>query len=332
MVGETVGPLTHDIDARWTMSYSAALGDTDDCYFNTRLGDGRNEGSEGNAGIVAHPLFPVCVEWPVIVSGRDNATKWGITPDETRRSVHATHDVIIHRLVRPGDMLNTALTYSGVEQRKPGAYTTMRIDTTAADGQPVCTTYQGGFHLGVEAVGPDRSASSNRPGSADAIAAMPLLDLPAIRELGDPPATPMKDVVVPVAAGAAHTYTEGARIWNPIHTDAAVAEEAGLPAIILHGTATLALGVSAVLRTIAPGQPELVRRIVGRFGAMVLMPSTLTVRIHDEHDLPAGAETGTGTGAKANTDAAKKKRLVRFSVLTEDGDAAVDQGAVVLGG
>ena len=49
---------------------------------------------------------------------------------------------------------------------------------------------------------------------------------------------------MPVSATAAHVYTEGARIWNPIHTDAAVAARAGLPGIILHGTATLALAVS----------------------------------------------------------------------------------------
>ena len=86
------------------------------------------------------------------------------------------------------------------------------------------------------------------------------------------------EVAVNVAAGAAHTYTECARIWNPIHTDKAVALQAGLEDIILHGTANLAHGVSAVVEHVA-GDPGLVRRIACRFAAMVLMPSTLTVRI-----------------------------------------------------
>ena len=30
----------------------------------------------------------------------------------------------------------------------------------------------------------------------------------------------LAELPVPVAQGAAHTYTESARIWNPIHTDA----------------------------------------------------------------------------------------------------------------
>ena len=50
--------------------------------------------------------------------------------------------------------------------------------------------------------------------------------------------------VVDVPANLALVYTECARIWNPIHTDLAVARGAGLAAPILHGTATLALAVS----------------------------------------------------------------------------------------
>ena len=53
---------------------------------------------------------------------------------------------------------------------------------------------------------------------------------------------------VPISSTLAHVYTECARIWNPIHTDRAVARAAGLPDIILHGTATLALAISQTLR------------------------------------------------------------------------------------
>ena len=289
MVGETIGPITHDVDARRTMAYAASLGDTHDCYFDTLADD----------GVVAHPMFVVCPEWPVIVAGRDVSDRWGITPDEIRRSVHATHDLTVHRLIRPGDRLTTSLTYSGVEQRKPGTFQTMRIDTVDADGEPVATTYQGGMYLNVPTAGPDR----------------PDADAPAEPDLGDLRAEPMAEIAVPVAHGAAHTYTECARIWNPIHTDAAVAEKAGLPAIILHGTATLALGVSAVVDEVAGGDPNRVRRIVCRFRAMVLMPSTITVRIHDVTPV-----TGFGDATEA----------VRFDVLNAEGGPAVDRGVILL--
>ena len=283
MVGDQIGPITHAVDARWVMAYSAALGDTQDCYFDTRRDD----------GIVAHPMFAVCPEWPVIVEGRELADKWGITPEETRQSVHATHDLVIHRLARPGDVLETRLTYTGVENKSPGAYTTMKLETFDADGHPVFTTYQGGMYLGVPAEGEDRPAQ----------------DTPEIPDLGALPGEPLAEILVPVTHGAAHTYTESARIWNPIHTDASMAEAAGLPAIILHGTATLALGVSATLSEVADGNPERVRRIRGRMASMVLMPSTITVRVLDVTPVDG-------------------QDVARFEVLTEDGGPAINQGLI----
>jgi acyl dehydratase len=86
-------------------------------------------------------------------------------------------------------------------------------------------------------------------------------------------------VQVPVDGGAAHVYTECARIWNPIHTDLGVALDAGLPGLILHGTATLAHAVSVGVDQLGGGDPAAVRRVRGRFGAMVPMPSTLIVRL-----------------------------------------------------
>ena len=81
-----------------------------------------------------------------------------------------------------------------------------------------------------------------------------------------------------VASWAAHVYSECARIWNPIHTDLAVAREAGLSAPILHGSATLALAVSQVIRRDLDGDPTRVREVAARLTGMVSMPSTITVR------------------------------------------------------
>ena len=286
MVGDSISPLIHEVDARWTMAYAASLGDTHDCYFDTTA----------PGGVVAHPMFAVCPEWPVIVEGRELSDRWGISADEARQSVHATHDLTIHRLARPGDVLTTSLTYTGVEQRKPGAFATMRLETIDAAGELVATTEQGGMYLGVPTTGEDRPAEPF---------ANPL-DLP------EPPGDALLVAPIGIPHGAAHTYTESARIWNPIHTDAAVAKAAGLDAIILHGTATLALGVSKVLDACADGDPTRVRRIIGRFRAMVFMPSTITVRILGEHQL-------------ADSTA------IQFEVLNEAGAPAVDQGVVVLG-
>ena len=117
------------------------------------------------------------------------------------------------------------------------------------------------------------------------------------------PATPGTEHPLPVAATAAHVYTECARIWNPIHTDRAVALAAGLPDIILHGTATMALAVSALVGELADGDPRRVTRLGGRFAAMVLMPSVLTLIVHYSE------------GGEAS-----------FTALNEQGEPAISNG------
>ena len=284
LVGMTVDNIEHDVDERWTMAYAAALGDYLPDYFDTT----------GPDGIVAHPLFAVCPEWPVIVASRDYTSELGVTPAEVLTSVHATHDTTIHRLVRPGDRLQTSLELVGLEQIRPGAKSTMRIQTVDANGTPVATTTQDGIYLAQQSIGeavPDLA----RPE-------------PLVAERhGDP-----IEVTVPIVAGAAHTYTECARIWNPIHTDKAVAVASGLPDIILHGTANLAHGVSAVVAQRTQRRPELVRRISCRFAAMVRLPSVITVRVWPAREHPDG-------------------ELVPFEVLNADGEPAVQDGVVLLG-
>jgi acyl dehydratase len=110
---------------------------------------------------------------------------------------------------------------------------------------------------------------------------------------------------IPIAKEAAHLYTECARIWNPVHTDRAVALAAGLPDIILHGTATMALAVSKIVDQILDGDPTRVTRLGGRFSAMVLMPSTITLAVHGEHD-----------------------GVIGYTVFTEEGRGAVTEGFV----
>jgi acyl dehydratase len=284
-VGVSGEPVVHEIDARWIMAYAAGLGDTLPCYLDTRRPE----------GIVTHPLFPVCVEWPALLAMRGPAINPVLTVDEGLRSVHATHDLVIHRHARPGDRLTTRATIVGVERRKPGAYQVTRLDTVDAAGTPVCTTWQGGLYRGVEVDGPDRPAADAPP--------------PPMSLEGN---TPVRaGVTMPIAALAAHIYTECARIWNPIHTDLAVAVRAGLPDLILHGTATLALAVSQVLRLEANNDPKQVRRVAGRFNAMVRLPSEITVRILTRQ-------------ATAQGD------VVRFEVRNIEGEPAVRDGLVLL--
>ena len=139
-------------------------------------------------------------------------------------------------------------------------------------------------------------------------ATMPVVPAPT-----KPPARPRAELRVPISAGAAHVYTECARIWNPIHTDAKVAAAAGLPAIMLHGTATLAFAVSRIIATEAANDPERVAEIYARFGAMVFMPSELTVRIISREKIAAAAMRSSSrpSAAKAAGGARRRRHPAR---------------------
>ena len=60
ILGKSTSQGRHEIDARWLMAYAAALGETAAEYFDTTRPD----------GITAHPLFPVCYEWPLALELR----------------------------------------------------------------------------------------------------------------------------------------------------------------------------------------------------------------------------------------------------------------------
>ncbi|MGH7986896.1 MAG: MaoC/PaaZ C-terminal domain-containing protein [Candidatus Binataceae bacterium] len=283
MVGSTTGAIAAEVDERWSMAYAAGLGDALACYLDTRR----------TAGIVAHPLFPVCFEWPAATSLRAKH-RASVSAAEAARGVHATQHTMIHRLVRPPERLLTTATIAGIERRKPGVYELTTFETVDAAGAAVCTTYNGTIYRQVELSGPDRPSGHLPPATLAAL-----------------PARPRAELKVPVVAVAAHVYTECARIWNPIHTDAAVAARVGLPAIILHGTATLALSISRIVEEELGNDPERVAEIYGRFGAMVLMPSAITVRVLTREKLAAG-------------------ETIFFETLTQEGGRAVRDGVVRL--
>ncbi len=279
-------PTASEIDARWTMAYAAALCDSLSVYMDTLR----------PLEFVAHPMFPVCFEWPLILAMRRLFKTNLLTDEEAARGVHATHDLIIHRAIRPPETLRTRLQVVGVERRKPGAYQLTRLDTTDASNNPVCTSFYGSIYRGVGIEGSDRPADISMPPAATADASV----------------NPRDEIKIQVPAGMAHVYTECARIFNPIHTDAAIARAAGLPAIILHGTATLALAVSRIVESCTQSDPTRVRRIACRFGAMVTMPSTLTLRIF----------------ADANRDVANAG--IFFEVSNNEGKLAIPDGFVGL--
>ena len=289
LVGTTSELVPADVDVAWTMAYAAGLGDTMPCYLDTTR----------ERGIVAHPMFSVAIEWRAMIQIIQVLSEAGFPRAEMLRRVHATDDVIMHRPIRPPEKLFTRATLAGIERRTAGAYQLTRFDTVDEKGAPVCTTWYGNLYRGVEVYGRDR----------------PPPDAPATLAPSTGAAPTHASFAIPISPLAAHIYGACARLGNPvnIHTDMATAKKAGLPSTILHGTATLAMAASRVIAAEAAGDPARVARIHARFGAMVLMPSEVEVRISARERSAEG-------------------KTIFFEVLSADGGRAIRDGFVVLRG
>jgi acyl dehydratase len=235
-----------------------------------------------NAGLgersdAVHPLFPVCYEWPV----SDAIRALPALKPFAGLLVHAQHDLVIHRPLKVGETVRCSVRIVAAEPRSPGAFVVYRFETVDGQGERVTTTDFGALYRGVRL---DRAAG-------EAIQDPPPLDARLDR---------VADIAIP--ATAAHVYTECARIWNPIHTDVTYARAAGLPDIILHGTATLAYSISALLKR----WPNAARRVTCRFAGMVLMPSTLSVH------------------------AARDGSSIQFETRNDAGQAVITRGRLLL--
>ena len=280
IAGRGTAPHTETLTVRRIMAFAAATADRNPRYFD----------DTGAEPLAAPPLISVSLEWPLVLDLRTSIA--GATSAELRRGVHATHDVTFHRLARAGERLTTTGMVAALESRPSGTLVLSCLRTVDERGDPVTTTFNGGVYRGVELTG-----------------APVRLDGPAPLPQVSPAGGWSLEIVVPPEA--AHVYSECAAIWNPIHTERSVALAAGLPAIILHGTATLGYAAQAIVDRICDGDPSRLRRLACRFGAMVLLGTRLRLDV---------GPTGPHAGANA----------CGFEVRTEGGAPAIRGGVAIV--
>ncbi len=249
-VGATTTMPVIAITARRLLAYAAGLGDPNPHYMDDAAPD----------GIVAHPAFCTALEWPVALHMRQHDL--GLQEEERLRGVHAAQDSTFHRLLRVGDLVQTTGTLIQVKAIKPGAFLMTKFVTTAAStGEVLATSYSSSIYRGVPVQGGDRV----------------LEEVPPVPSVDTAPGAFTQEAIR-IAPEAPHVYTECAQIWNPIHTERQVALAAGLPDIILHGTATWALAARSLINACAAGDPTRLQRLAGRFAAMVLPGTMISVQ------------------------------------------------------
>ena len=281
-IGATTDAHTVDITTRMTMAYAAGVGDANPRYLD--------DVAEG--GILAPPAMCVRLEWSLSKAVR-SLRELGLTDEEALRIVHAEQDSQFHRPIRPGDRLRTTARVVQVRAMTPGAYLSVKFATVDdATEEPVVTTYSGTIVRGVPVDGEDATLETPPP----------------LRTAEGEPTMPGA-VAIGIAPEAAHVYTECADIWNPVHTERAVAQMAGLPDIILHGTALWAIAAREIVNRCANGDPTCLQRLAGRFAAMVIPGTTVVLQYGF-----AGGEPPT----------------VQYTVRNAVGDPAISHGAAVV--
>ncbi len=165
----------------------------------------------------------------------------------------------------------------------------------ASDGELVAELYYNGITRGALLAGNPLS----------------IADEPGWPEFGElsPATAPLWQCEIPIPLHAGQQYTECAQIYNPIHTEPSVAKAAGLPDMILHGSATKAMSLSAVVERSFAGDITRITRLCGQLRGMVLMNSSIRVEVL--------AEERSGSELR-----------VAFQTLNAAGQPAISQGVV----
>ena len=273
-LGLQLKPHEWDVSTRAVLAYAAGLGASEAAYLD--------DAQPG--GVRALPCQCVSPDWPVLVSMR-HATQDILSPSEAARGVHAVQDSIFHRPIRPGDRLVTDGQLVSARPVRAGTLTVCRLVTRDRDsGEAVTTTWTSSIYRDVGLTG--EAVSLAEPEALDPADAAP-------------PGPSAAEDRIHIPKGMPHVYSECADIWNPIHTERQVALAAGLPDIILHGTATWALAGLTVLRRYADNDVGALKRLTGRFSGMVAPGEDIVVRHEKASSGPVRFEVRTAGGAVA---------------------------------
>jgi len=249
-VGTTLKPYRTVVDWRRTTNFAAALGDANPVYFDdTRFG-----------GVVAHPVFPVAVTWPVTLHLDRYLAATSFPVELMAMQVHHTEHIVLHRPIQPEQALHVAGTVAAILPHRAGTRVILRYEASDEAGRPVFTEHIGGLLRGVSCTDDGHSLQGLPPDPRPVSETPPLWQRPVA-----------VDPLLP------YVYDGCSGIVFPIHTSPAFARSVGLPGIILQGTATLALAVRELVAREAGGDPRRLKALSCRFSGMVRPGTTIRV-------------------------------------------------------
>lgn len=175
--------------------------------------------------------------------------------DLRRRVVHGQQDLFFHHPLPIGDKVAVRAAVSGLHGKRSGTVATIHVQTRNTADVLLNEQYVTEFYRGVP---------------TDLQVGIPSPTLPA-----DPPdGAPVRTVASPLPANLPSRYAAASGDHNPIHLDDDFARVSGLPGVIVHGLASLAIAGHAVLP--AGADPS---RLSCRFTRPITPGDTLITRV-----------------------------------------------------
>ena len=283
LVGEYGIARSFELTPRRCTAFAAGVGEEGARYFDDTAA----------GGLAAHWGLAFAMQWQ---SHYTPGRPYDVNGPMWRHLLHAGSDLRMRRAFRVGEVLTCQGVTTAVQAIKPGVQWLQRYTMRDRRGAVVADLGHSAIIRGAAVEGPERNVDDWRA------------DWEARAEAGKGAALWEAELAVPPTAP--HVYTECARIWNPIHTERGVAIAAGLPGIVLHGTASLCMAVGVLVGRELGGDGERVRRVAGQYRALVVPGRPLLVRCLERREGPAGAVS------------------LRFEALNDAGDRAIAGGVV----
>jgi acyl dehydratase len=210
------------------------------------------------AGEVAPPVFGIVPGFDSMMMPAVDVFPVELIP----RVVHGEQDFRFYRPIRPGDKLVSRGKMIGYQGLKKGTRAAIVVECRSQDGELVNEQYVTCFVRGHTA---DKSVGELSPEHK--------FD-DTLRELA-----PLAKVGQHIDDDQTFRYAAASGDPMPIHLDAEVARDAGLPGIIAHGLCTMAFASWALLTEVADSDVHRLKRFAVRFAKMVLPGDDLETRI-----------------------------------------------------
>ncbi|MBL4657200.1 MAG: MaoC family dehydratase N-terminal domain-containing protein [Flavobacteriales bacterium] len=283
LVGIKTKPFKVKVTRRHSTNYAAAIGDLNPLYFD----------NVNNDVLVSHPVFAVALSWEL----NSNLNKYVDYPMEREvieRLVHQSEQMEIKRLFQVGEEVSIEGEVIAVMPHDMGTKIVIRFDYMDSESELILREHTGGLIFGMtcsdEGKGKENVPISERVELAD----------------GE---KPIWEKELFIDRNLPYLYDGCANISAAIHTSPKFATSLGLPDIILHGTASLALSVKE-LTTHYKLDPRKISALGAKFTGMIVPGNniTLTVLRLDETD---------------------KELVIDFEVMNTNGEPALRGGRII---